>query len=163
MFATQPSSIDVVCAAPSGRRQRAPDATRCVAGSLAARFAERTKVELIVSEKRSSGWSSAGESRRREGRQYVSPRAVHIPAAVQRRIERGARYQELLARLLELSAQLQATLTHEQRALWLRLEDVLFDYAQVMTEAHYLAGQKHPDHDPGGARDGGSGMRRRSE
>ncbi len=42
--------------------------------------------------------------------------------------------------MLELSAQLQSTFSDEQLALWLRLEDVFFDYARLMAEAHYEAG-----------------------
>ncbi len=101
----------------------------------------RAEVGLIVSEKGPTGWTRIRDAQGGARPRQVASTGMRIPATVQRKIEQGARYQELLARLLELSAQLQGTLTREQRALWLRLEDVLFEYAQVMAEAHYAAGR----------------------
>lgn len=114
----------------------------------------------VVSERRSS-WRTPGTGRDDDvPRRGASPlrRASarsSIPIRVQRQIERGAEYRVLLARLLELSEQLQATLSPDQRALWLRLEDALFDYAQLLAEFHYAAGRRDSKAPPssGGGRD----------
>lgn len=107
-------------------------------------------VRWVVSERRTS-WRAPGtradEAASRGARQPPYPRPgssgrSSIPASVLRQIERSAEYQVLLARLLELSEQLQSTLSQSQRALWLRLEDALFDYSQLLAEFHYAAGRR---------------------
>ncbi len=97
---------------------------------------------LIVNEGRRSGWG--WRIRTRSDRAQRGP---SIPPSVQQHVERGARYQSLLARMSELGGQLQATLSGEQLALWLRLEDVFFEYAQLMAETHFDAGRQYRKRD----------------
>lgn len=95
----------------------------------------------MVEEKRTALWRRGQIGTRLRQRARGSLPRLEIPSAVQLRLESSSEYQELLVRLLELSEQLQSTLSAEQRATWLALEDAFFDHAQLIAEYHYGAGR----------------------
>jgi len=96
-------------------------------------FARRApeELKLVVRQPRPPRY---GARERNQGRRS------RVHEAVDSRLEHDPEYQRLLACLVELSGQLQRSLTREQLLTWLELEDTLSDHAWLLCSHYFAAG-----------------------